>query len=337
MPDLWLFLLVFMLATWIVLDGFDLGAGILHLPVARGDAERREVLASVGPVWDGNEVWLIAAGGTMLMAFPGLTGPVLAGFYLPVMIVLWLLVFRALGIEMRHQLHDPLWCQFWDAAFAASSLLLAVITGAALANVFRGVPMADGGTFFEPLWTDFRVGAATGILDWYTILLGVTAAAALAFHGALWLAARTRGAVAARARLSALRLWPAVAAMSVMAAVASVAVQPLARSALTSRPALLLIPALGAGALVSAVLLCRAGRPMKAFVASSAYLYACIGGGAACLHPFVLPARDPARSLTAAAVAAPQETLEAALAWWIPGMLIVAGYFAFSYGRLRPA
>ncbi len=331
MSDTWLILLVFMLSTWVVLDGFDLGAGILHLVVARCDDERRQVLASIGPVWDGNEVWLIAAGGTMLMAFPGLVGVAFAGFYLPIMIVLWLLIFRALGIELRHQLHDPLWCQFWDTAFAVSSLLLAVFVGAALANVFRGVPLGADGTFIEPLWTNFRVGASTGILDWYTILVGTTAAAALAMHGALWLAARTEGVVAARARRSALRLWPAVMALSIAAAAASVAVQPLAGAAISTRPALLLVPAFGGAALLAAGWLCLSGRPMRAFVGSSAYLYACLGGGAACLHPVVLPARDPVHSLVAAAVAAPQETLAAALWWWIPGMLIVIGYFVYSY------
>jgi cytochrome d ubiquinol oxidase subunit II len=265
-------------------------------------------------------------GGTMLMAFPGLVGAAFAGFYLPIMIMLWLLVFRALGIEMRHQLHDPLWCQLWDAAFAAASLLVALFTGVALANVFRGVPLTAAGTFFEPLWTDFRVGADTGILDWYTILIGVTATAALSMHGAIWLAARTDGDVAARARRWALRLWPALLALSAVAAAASAVVQPLVRTSIESRPALLLVPALGALALVAAGWLCRAGRPMAAFVASSAYLYACVGGGALCLHPVVLPARDPAHALSAAAAAAPRRRLAAALWWWIPGMLLVAGY-----------
>ena len=132
METLWFVLLGWMLATYIVLDGFDFGVGILHPFVGRTEEDRAEVIEAVGPVWDGNEVWLIAAGGTMMMAFPTLLATAFSGFYLPLMIVLWLLVFRALGIEMRHQLRDPLWRAAWDAAFFGSSALLALCFGAAL-------------------------------------------------------------------------------------------------------------------------------------------------------------------------------------------------------------
>ena len=199
METLWFCLLAWMLATYVVLDGFDLGAGILHLFVAKNEAERRQVIRSVGPVWDGNEVWLIAAAGTMFFAFPKLLAVALSGLYLPLMIVLWLLIFRALGIELRHQLDDRLWTQFWDFAFAGASFLIAVCLGAALGNIIRGVPLKQDGTFFEPLWTDFKVGPDTGILDWYTLLVALTATLALTHHGALWLHARTDEAVAERA------------------------------------------------------------------------------------------------------------------------------------------
>src|SRR5262245_25920576 len=195
METIWFSLVAIMIAAYVVLDGFDLGAGIVHLFVARTSDERRVVLASIGPVWDGNEVWLLAAGGTLYFAFPALYASGFSGFYLPLMIVLWLLMLRGISIEFRNHLDSPVWIPLWDTVFALSSALLAVFYGAALGNVIRGVPLDDKGYFFEPLWTDFRLGPASGILDWYTILVGVTAFFVLAQHGARWLAMKTEGAV----------------------------------------------------------------------------------------------------------------------------------------------
>src|SRR5208282_956735 len=172
METIWFCLIALMLAMYVVLDGFDLGAGIIHLGVARTDGERRAVLASIGPVWDGNEVWLIAAGGTLYFAFPALYASGFSGFYLPLMIVLWLLILRGSSIEFRNHIKSKVWDPLWDLLFCASSLLLAVFFGAALANVVRGVPLDASGYFFEPLWTNFRLGEETGILDWYTTLVG---------------------------------------------------------------------------------------------------------------------------------------------------------------------
>src|SRR5688500_20254397 len=115
METLWFCLIVASLAAYVVLDGFDLGAGMLHLFVARNDAERVTVLRTIGPVWDGNEVWLIATAGTIFAVFPGLYATAFSGFYLPLMMVLSLFVGRALGIEFRHQIENPLWTSAWDA------------------------------------------------------------------------------------------------------------------------------------------------------------------------------------------------------------------------------
>src|SRR5579862_3026396 len=141
METLWFCLVALMVAVYVVLDGFDLGVGILHLLVARTDRERRTVIASIGPVWDGNEVWLLAAGGVLYFAFPELYASGFSGFYLPLMMVLWLLILRGLSIELRSHVDTHLWRSFWDAAFGLASLLLAVFFGAALGNVVRGVPL----------------------------------------------------------------------------------------------------------------------------------------------------------------------------------------------------
>src|SRR5512135_3207819 len=150
MGTLWFMIVAVMLAAYVVLDGFDLGAGVVYLIIARTSEERRMVLRSIGPVWDGNEVWLLAAGGTLYFSFPLLYASSFSGFYLPLMIVLWLLMLRGLGIEFRHRIHHPLWAAFWDAVFSFSSILLAVFFGAALGNVVRGVPLNREGYFFEP-------------------------------------------------------------------------------------------------------------------------------------------------------------------------------------------
>src|ERR1700722_17922855 len=195
METIWFFIVAFMIAMYVLLDGFDLGAGAIHLWVAKTEEERRQVLESIGPVWDGNEVWLIAAGGTMYFAFPALYASGFSGFYLPLMMVLWLLILRGASIEFRNHIKSAVWDPFWDFLFSASSLLLAVFFGTALGNVVRGVPLDASEYFFEPLWTNFQLGAETGILDWYTILVGVLALAAIAMHGALWVRMKTGGAV----------------------------------------------------------------------------------------------------------------------------------------------
>src|SRR5438046_8622542 len=141
MGTIWFWLVALMIAIYVLLDGFDLGAGAIHLFVAKTDEERRQVLASIGPVWDGNEVWLLAAGGTLYFAFPSLYSSSFSGFYLPLMIVLWLLILRGIAIEFRNHVESPVWQPLWDVVFAGASGLLEIFFGAALGNVVRGVPL----------------------------------------------------------------------------------------------------------------------------------------------------------------------------------------------------
>lgn len=334
METVWFCLLAWMLGTYVVLDGFDFGVGILHLFVARNEAEREQVIRSIGPVWDGNEVWLLAAGGTMFFAFPRLLAVAFSGFYLALMIVLWLLILRALGIELRHQLSDPLWTQFWDVAFAGASVLLTVCLGAALGNVVRGVPLTEDGTFFEPLWTDFRVGPQTGILDWYTLLVAVTAVLAVAHHGALWLHARTDGAVAERAGRLAGRLWPLVIILSVATTLATVVVQPNVRESLAARPWGAVFVGLAGAGLFGASAFRQRGRGLQAFLASAVYLYGMVALAAIGAYPYVLPGRDPALGLTIYEAATSRTGLIIGTYWWIPGMLLACGYTLYVYSRM---
>src|SRR4051794_9860153 len=140
MGTLWFWIVAVMLTAYVILDGFDLGVGAIFLWVARSDSDRSQALRAIGPVWDGNEVWLVAAGGTLFFAFPLLYATAFSGFYLPLMIVLWLIIGRGISIEIRGHTSDPLWRTLFEALFCLSSVLLAVFFGVAFGNVVRGVP-----------------------------------------------------------------------------------------------------------------------------------------------------------------------------------------------------
>jgi cytochrome bd ubiquinol oxidase subunit II len=332
MGTLWFCIVAVMLAMYVVLDGFDLGAGIVHLIVARTDAERRMVLGSIGPVWDGNEVWLLAGGGTLYFAFPALYASSFSGFYLPLMIVLWLLTLRGVAVEFRNHTSGAIWAPFWDGVFTLASLLLAVFFGAALGNVVRGVPLDAGGRFFEPLWTNFLPRANAGVLDWYTILVGVAALAALTLHGALWVALKTDGEVTIRAQRLANRLVWIVALLTVAITVASFHVQPALAIHFSGNACGAVFPALAILGLAGIVWFSRRGRERDAFLSSCAYLLGMLTSAAFSLYPYVLPAStDPTFGLTVHNAIAPMYGLRIGLIWWIIGMTLATGYTVYAY------
>src|SRR5450432_3513949 len=211
MAELWFGLLGLMLVAYVVLDGFDLGAGMLHLFVARSDAERRTVLGAIGPFWDGNEVWLIAVGGVLFLAFPELLTSAFPGFYLALHLVLWCFALRGVSIEVRSHVADGMWRAFWDALFAVASVLLALLFGVALGNVVRGVPLDERREFTLPLFTNFGTSGQVGLLDYYSVSVGMLSIVLLAAHGAAFLAWRAAGTVRDRCLLLERKLWPSVA------------------------------------------------------------------------------------------------------------------------------
>ncbi len=321
-----------MITAYVVLDGFDLGAGILHLVVARTDGERRLVLHSIGPVWDGNEVWLLAGGGTIYFAFPALYASAFSGFYLPLMIVLWLLIARAIGIEFRTRLEAPVWRSFFDGLFAIASALLAIFFGAALGNVVRGVPMGTDHLFFEALWTDWRVGRYPGILDWYTVLTGLVALVALTVHGALYLLLKNSGVVAARSRRIALLCSPVLMLLTLASLIATLVIRYDLTSNYSAHPVWFIIPALVAASLATIPVAIMRGRRLLAFLGSALYLVCMLAGAAVGLYPNVLPAStDAANSLTIHNAAAGTHVLQVGLYWWIPGMALAVCYFVLIY------
>jgi cytochrome d ubiquinol oxidase subunit II len=325
-----------MLAAYVLLDGFDLGVGILHLGVARTDAERRALISTIGPVWDANEVWLLAAGGTLYFAFPALYASGFSGFYLPLMMVLWLLMLRGISLEFRSHLRGPVWIPLCDAVFCGSSALLAIFFGAALGNVVRGVPLDASGSFFEPLWTNFRLGSDVGVLDWYTILVGLAAYFALAQHGALWLVLKTAGALSERARRLSRISWVFVAALTLLITYFSFQLQPHILANFLTHPWGFVFPTLAIGGLAGARWWTSpnqaAAGELRAFLSSCAYLAGMLTSVAFGLFPLVLPARgNSAYSLTIENAKAGEYGLKVGLVWWVIGTALASAYFVFVY------
>jgi cytochrome bd ubiquinol oxidase subunit II len=340
METLWFWLVAIMIAGYVVLDGFDIGTGIVHFCVGRTESQRRRVLASIGPVWDGNEVWLIAGGGVLYFAFPALYASSFSGFYLPLMMVLWLLIARGVAIEFRNHLDSPLWRPFFDVVFTGSSALLAIFYGAALGNVVRGVPLDKSGYFFLPLWTDFRAGADAGILDWYTVLVGLLAFFTLTHHGALWLVLKTEDILQERAQKVARLAWYGVTGLTLIVTGITLRIQPQVGDNLRAHPWGYVFPALALAGMFGSTRFRRRGNELKPFLASCAYIVGMLTSAAFGLYPYVLPSNtNSAPGLTIWNTATAHHGLVVGLVWWIPGMALVAGYTIFVYrhfaGKVR--
>lgn len=321
---IWFLVLAFMLAGYAVLDGFDLGLGAIHLLLGRNRDERRRLIDAIGPVWNGNEVWLLAAGGSMVVAFPNLYAVSFSGFYLALMLVLWLLLLRGLGIEFRHQVHHAMWEDAWDVAFSVSSLLLSLLFGVAVGNVLRGVPYDANGEF---------VGTFTVLLNPFSVLGGLLGVATLAMHGAFWAALKTDGELGLRARRFAGALWFASAALILAMVAASFVVRPDFTHNFRQYPVLLLLPAVTLGGLVQARLSLRRANELGAFISSAVYvggILACVAAG---LYPMLLPplAGSAHPGLDIYNAASPAGSLRTALIVYAIGITIVAVYLVNIY------
>ena len=336
MPTLWFMIVAVMVAAYVVLDGFDLGAGAIYLAAARTGDDRRKIMRAIGPVWDGNEVWLLAAGGTLYFAFPLLYASSFSGFYLPLMMVLWLLMLRGIGIELRAHMQNPVWVGFFDVIFCVSSILLAVFFGAALGNVVRGVPFGADHYFFLPLWTNFRVGPNPGILDWYTVLTGVIALVTLTAHGALYVAVKTEDDLQRRARASARAAWPLQVVLTVAGLIATIYIRPTALDNYKQHLIGFFIPAVVYASLGVMIYAIRKGEDKTAFVASALYIVGMLVGAAFALYPAVLPSStDPAHDLTIYNTAAGHHGLVVGFTWWVLGMILALTYFVFLFRMFK--
>jgi len=323
MTAIWFVILAGLLIGYAVLDGFDLGVGTLHLWIARTDDERRMTLNAIGPVWDGNEVWLIAWAAALFLAFPRAFAVAFSGFYLPLVIALWLLMGRGIAIEFRHHVADPLWRSAWDAIFSISSLLLAVLYGVAVGNVVTGVPINDQGYF-------------QGLFEWmlnpYALLMGLFSPVILAVHGAVYLSVKVDGALQARARTLAARLWLILVALAAAVTLATFAVRRQMLHNFGAAPALLVTPLLAVVCLVFLRRFLKRRNDALAFLSSCGLICALLASTAIGLYPYLLLSDPhPERSLTIANAAAAPGGLLAAALWMIPGVILLAIYQGFVY------
>jgi cytochrome d ubiquinol oxidase subunit II len=268
--------IVFMITMYVMLDGYDLGVAAGAPLIARSDRERAAAMASIGPFWNGNEVWLIAAGAGLFALFPIAYASAFSGFYLPFIIVLWLLMFRGIALELREHLPSEIWHQFWDFAFSISSALLIFIFGVALGNLLRGVPLNSAGYF---------QGTFAFLLNPYALLVGLFALVTLAQHGAAFLAVRVEGALGAAASRALLRWWWLSLILYVAVTVFTLTVH---------RPAnlswLVVMPLLSLASLAALRWNALRGRASVAFAASAVFIATLLLASAGTLYPFLLPA-----------------------------------------------
>ena len=327
MIALWYGILAFMLTTYVVLDGRNFGAGILHWIVARTQAERRQVIAAIGPLWSWHEVWLVGTGGVMIMAFPRLMAASFSGCYLALFLILWCVLLRGISIEVGGHLSDRLWQTFWDAVFAFSNVLLAVLFGAALGNIARGVPLTAEGTFYLPFFTNFRIHGNVGLLDWYTVPMALFCVLILTAHGATYLTMKTEGAVHERSVKLARRLWVAVTPAFLLITVLTWSVRPELLQGIVFRPlAWLTLMICGASAYAIFTGISQQ-RERLTLLGSTFLLFGLLMTGAAALFPVMLfSTTEPARRLTAADCAAPDASLIIGTAWWVPALILAFGY-----------
>ena len=336
MGFIWFWLVAVMIVGYVVLDGFDLGVGVLHLFLVRTEAERRATLRSIGPVWDGNEVWLLAGGGTLYFAFPSLYASAFSGFYLPLMIVLWLLILRGVSLELRNHIEVGVWRSLLDGLFGISSVLLTIFFGAALANVLRGVPLQADGYFFLPLWTNWKPGVHPGILDWYTVIGGLVALVALTMHGALWIAIKTSSDLCRRAHRIVTPLWSILLVLTAVSLLATMNVRPQSLDNYNLHPITFVIPVGVVGSLAGVWIFNRKLQAVSAFLCSSLYLFFMLAGACWGLYPTLLPASTGAdRDITLSRALSGPHTLAVGLVWWTFGMTLAVGYFVFVYSRFK--
>ncbi|MFI5209983.1 MAG: cytochrome d ubiquinol oxidase subunit II [Gemmatimonadales bacterium] len=329
MASLWYAILCVLLVGFAVLDGFTIGAGALHLMVARPGTERREVVAAIGPLWSWHEVWLVAAGGVLFVAFPKVLAASFAGYYLAMMMLLWALVLRGVSLEVGGHVDDAMWQTFWDAVLGVSSAVLAILLGAALGNVIRGVPLGADGSFSMALFTNFRTTGQVGLLDWYTLSTAVFTLVALSAHGATYLAFRSTGLVHKRSLEFARGLWAGTGLLLPVITIESAVVRPDLFIGMATRPLgwLALSVVVGGAAMIFSGI--RSGSTGRAVAGSAAFLAGLLSAAAVSVYPVLLyPTIPGGEALTVENAASGAYGLGVAILWWPVAMaftLIYAG------------
>jgi len=318
----WFLLIWILFAGYAILDGFDLGVGVLHL-FARDDRQRRIHMNAIGPIWDGNEVWLLTAAGALFAAFPPVYATVFSGFYLALMLVLFALIFRAVSMEFRGQVDRPGWRRVWDWSFGLGSLVPAIIFGVAVGNILRGLPIEADGTLNVPF---------LALLNPYALLIGILSLVMFVMHGAAFLAVKTEGDLQQRMARWTIGAWMAFVVLYLAATLATFFVSPFVFEGVFGNPLFWVFFLLLLGAIIYVPIANRARKFLRAFLASAVTIAAMIGLTATSLFPRMVPSSlDLASSLTIYNASSTPRTLTVMLVIALIGMPLVIGYTACIY------
>jgi cytochrome d ubiquinol oxidase subunit II len=322
----WFVLVAVLLTGYAVLDGFDLGVGFWHL-FARGDRDRRVLLNAIGPVWDGNEVWLITGAGALFAAFPPVYASVFSGMYLALMLLLVGLVLRAVSLEFRSKVDSPRWRTTWDAAFSVGSVVSTLVLGVAAGNIIGGLHLDAHGTATDGF---------LDLLDLTSVLVGLTGLAMFATHGAAYLSIKTEGDLHRRALSWAMGAWFATAALFAATTALSLAVHRQLLDNFLSAPALFVLPAVASASILAIPLLLRRGAARGAFLATSLSIAGLMATAGASIFPHMVPsATDPALGLTIFDSSSSRRTLTVMLVLAAIGVPVMLGYTVFAYRTFR--
>ena len=318
----WFLILSFLLIGYVVLDGFDLGVGVLHL-FARNEDERRIHLNAIAPVWDGNEVWLITAGGAMFAAFPRVYATAFSSFYLAFVLLLTALIFRAVAMEFREKVESHFWRRLWDRLFGLGSLLAAILFGVAFGNIVRGLPLDVNGVYTGTFWT---------LLNPYALLIGIFALAVFTLHGALYMLLKTDGALQERIQKYASGALYGFLSLYIFAAIATIFAASSLLCNILSNPLFWIFFITLSIAIIYIPVAVNAKKFFRAFLASSAVITCLFGLAAVSLFPRLIPSSiNLAYSLTIYNASSTGRTLTVMLVIAIIGMPLVIGYTVYIY------
>ncbi len=339
METFWFIAIAIVLAVFFILDGYDFGTGIIHLFFAKTEKDKEVIAKSAGLFWDSNEVWLVAAGGLLFMAFPTFYASVFSGFYLPLIIVLWLIIFRAIGLEFRGQFHFQMWKDIWDKSFGVSSLLLALFFGIALGNVVRGVNLGgvedgvsvyEGHYFFLPLWNSSfsPLSDHPGIIDWFTIIIGLISVVTLAIHGANWIILKTNSSINGNLKNIIFKLNIALAALTIFSLVVWQVVNPNSLDNFMEKPYLMIFPLIYLTGLIGLFFIKKLKKDIHGFALSTLLILGGITSSLASMFPVILPSVNSVNEpLTIYNTAASNYGLSVALTWGFIGFILLIIYF----------
>lgn len=322
LETIWFFLWMLLWAVYFILDGFDLGIGVLHPFVSQTEEDKRILYACAGPFWDGNEVWLIAAGGVTFAAFPKAYAVMFSALYAPLLMLLFGLILRAVSFEFRDKVESGLWCAFWDVIHFIANLIPALLLGVAFANLFMGIPVDAQGVYH---------GSLMGLLNPYGIAGGIFFIAIFALHGALWLLIKTEGKLQLRALTAANCLWTIVFLILLVFLVMTLKYTNVFDNYL-EHPLLTVFPILAVVSLFGIRAFLRAGKMWKAWGASALFILAVTFFGVCGMYPgLIISSLDANATVTIYTGASTELTLKIMLGVAVIMVPIVIAYQFWMY------